>query len=347
MHCPRLDHFVKLRPPITNSDNSIGVVHTCCHMVNPPNFPNYDSMMSSDWLQTTRDTFKSGKFPIECIRCERAEELNESSIRNYSIDFDEIQTNRDYLVADVILDNICNSACQFCSPVLSTKIGSLISSNYTLLNNTKYFLELPLDRIVQLDLTGGEPSNSKNVKNLLKNLPTNVTSIRLNTNCSAFMDEVIPLVNEGIRVSITISIDGIGPVHDYVRWPIKWSVFYKTLMDYKEFASINNTLVDVNLWTTLNTLNVNDFHNILKFAKDNELPHSFSELNRPAALDIEFSNNLTRAAMIAFKDCDNPTLRQLSTHIATGGDNQLQFDNFVKKQDLLRKIDIADYIELG
>jgi len=353
MHCPRLDHFVKLRPPISNSDNYAGlplitkVITPCCHMTNAPKFDNYDTMMSSDWLQTTKNTFNSGIFPVECVRCERAEDINIDSIRTLAIEFDKEQTRPDYLIADVVLDNICNSACQFCAANLSTKIGSLESSEYVLFNNTSNFLELPLDRIVQLDLTGGEPSNSKNVKNLLKNLPANVTSIRLNTNCSSFMDEIIPLVQRGIRVSITISLDGIANVHDYVRWPIGWNIFHKTLLEYKEFASVNKSLVDINLWTTLNTLNVGDLPNIIAFAKDIEVAHLFSELSTPRELNIEFSNSLTRAAKITFKDSDNPVLNRLSTQMATGPDNQLQFDNFVKKQDLLRGIDIANYIELG
>ena len=32
----------------------------------------------------------------------------------------------------------------------------------------------------------------------------------------------------------TLSLDGTGDVHDYVRWPIKWKNFTKTVKAYKD-----------------------------------------------------------------------------------------------------------------
>lgn len=344
MQCPRLDHFVKIRSPNPASKNE--VVRVCCHMVNPPDFINYDTMHQSAWLQKTKDTFNEGIFPVECIRCQQVEELGLTSIRQHAIEFHNTQTAPDYLVADVILDNICNSACQFCGPILSTKIGSLYSANYDIVDNTPHLAELPLNRIVQLDLAGGEPSNSKNIKNLLKNLPVNVNSIRLNTNCSSFMNELIPLVKQGIRLSITVSTDGINDVHEYVRWPIKWSTFLTTLLEYQAFAAAYPSLVDVNLWTTVNALNIGDLDNIIRFANDNSLPHSFNMLVFPPPLDIEFSNKLTLLAKAKFANSDNEVLNKLSKKIASKCDNQPQFDSFVEEQDALRKISIEDYIKI-
>jgi len=343
MHCPRLDHFVKLRSPNPARKNE--VVDVCCHMIDPPSFINYSTMKQSDWLQKTKDTFNEGVFPVECIRCQQVEELGLTSIRQHAIEFHNTQTSPDYLIADVILDNICNSACQFCDPSVSTKLGSLYSSNYVIVDNTSHLAELPLDRIVQLDLTGGEPSNSKNIKNLLKNLPVNVNTIRLNTNCSSFMNELIPLVKQGIHLSITASTDGINDVHNYVRWPIKWSTFLTTLLEYQVFAAAYPTLVDVNLWTTVNTLNIGDLDNIIRFAKDNSFSHSFNMLAWPPPLDIEFSNKLTLLAKAKFANSDNDILNKLSKKIASKGNNQYQFDSFVKEQDALRKISIDDYIK--
>jgi sulfatase maturation enzyme AslB (radical SAM superfamily) len=341
MHCPRLDHFVKVDKPDKGK-----VIGLCCHMVDPPSFKNYETMINSEWLKDTKNIFDAGKFPKECIRCEEVEVLNSSikSIRQHAIEEDKIQTKEDYLIANIMLDNICNSACQFCKPSLSTKIGSLISSNYVIHDNTKYFKELPLERIVQLDIAGGEPSNSKNVKNLLTNLPPNVQTIRFNTNCSSFMDELMKLVDKKIKLSITVSIDGVGKVHDYVRWPIKWNTFYKTLLEYKAFASTNTELVNVNLWSTVNTLNINDLENISEFAKDINLSHSFSFLNEPEQLNICYKNNLTLLAKEKFANSNSKLIKNIYSRIACDRNNQSEFDDYVKTQDKLRSIDIKDYI---
>jgi len=344
MHCPRLDHFVKLHSPKKRSGN--GVVNTCCHMVDPPRFINYETMINSEWLKNTKAIFAEGKFPKECIRCEEVEVLNSSiaSIRQAAIEEDKNQTKEDYLIADIMLDNICNSACQFCFPSISTKVGSLYSSNYTIYDNTEYFKELPLDRIVQLDITGGEPSNSKNVKNLLNNLPPNVQTIRVNTNCSSFMDELIKLIDKKIKLSITISLDGVEKVHEYVRWPIKWNIFYKTLLEYKKFAMANSELVNVNLWSTVNSLNINDLENISEFAKDVDLSHSFSFLNEPEQLNICYENNLTLLAKEKFANSNNQIIKNIYSKIACRRNNQVEFDTYVNEQDKLRSINIQNYL---
>ena len=344
MHCPRLDHFVKLHSPKKRSGN--GVVNTCCHMVDPPRFINYETMVNSEWLKDTKNIFAEGKFPKECIRCEEIEILNSSikSIRQEAIEEDKKQIKEDYLIADIMLDNICNSACQFCYASISTKIGSLHSTNYVIHDNTEYFKELPLDRIVQLDITGGEPSNSKNVKNLLNNLPPNVQSIRFNTNCSSFMDELANLLNKKIKLSITVSIDGIGKVHDYVRWPIKWDTFYKTLLEYKKFAMDNPELINVNLWSTINSLNINDLENINNFAKEINLSHSFSLLNEPDALNVCYENELTLLAKEKFLNSNNQMVIDIYSKIACNKNNQIEFDTYVSEQDKLRSINIQNYI---
>ena len=92
------------------------------------------------------------------------------------------------------------------------------------------------------------------------------------------------LVAQGIKVTVTASFDGIDRVHDYVRWPIKWTKYYKNLMIYK---SMN---IDLNLWTTVSTLNINNMIDIVKFARDNEIDHSYGLLDTPLALNVKFKN---------------------------------------------------------
>jgi sulfatase maturation enzyme AslB (radical SAM superfamily) len=175
----------------------------------------------------------------------------------------------------------CNSACLTCNEDLSTLIGGLKSKTYPIIDNSNKFWELPLDRIVHLDINGGEPSHSKNYKHILANLPKNVKSVRLNTNCSTVLDELLPLKARGIDITVTVSLDGIGDVHDFVRWPIKWDKFYKNLMTYKTMP------VKLNLWTTVSVLNVDDLSNIIAFAQEHGIDHSYAYLTTPQELAIE------------------------------------------------------------
>jgi sulfatase maturation enzyme AslB (radical SAM superfamily) len=275
MYCPRLDHFVRFNPN--------GTIGCCGHMNSNPNFKSYDELQSSDWLRDIKDEMSRDTWPIECQRCKRTEQESNTSIRLDSIKRDTIfkHVRKDYLIVGGVLDNVCNSACLTCNEQLSTKIGSLTNKKYIKINNSDKFWVLPQERIIHLDINGGEPSHSKNYKHILANLPKNVKSVRLNTNCSTVLDELLPLKASGIDITVTVSLDGIGAVHDFVRWPIKWDKFYKNLMTYKTMP------VKLNLWTTVSVLNVDDLPNIIAFAQEHGIDHSYAYLTTPQELAIE------------------------------------------------------------
>jgi len=337
MYCPRIDHFVKIQPPIQNK-----MVKLCCHMVRPPIFENYDTMMQSEWVNNIRKKFDENVFPKECVRCDIDEKNNSTSVRISALAEHEKQTTENYLIADILLDNICNSGCQICSPILSTKIGSLYNSkNYIIIDNTKNLNNIPLDRIVELDIAGGEPSHSKNTKNLLLNLPKNVKKIRINTNGSRFMDELIPLLDKGIEIKITFSLDGIGKVQEYIRWPIVWEKYIETVNQYKELQLKYDKLL-LDFWCTINVLNINDFLNIKTFAENINIPLAYSVLDNPFVLNIKYKNHFTDNAK------QNPLINNLfKFNLATDFNNQEQLNKFIQTQDNLRKIDIKYYINFG
>lgn len=282
MYCPRLDHFVRF--------NSNGTVSRCGHMVDPPQFENLDQMESSAWLVQTKETMSNDQWPIECMRCQETEP---NSIRVYSIKLGSETTQKDYLQVGGVLDNLCNAACQTCNQNLSSRIGSLNGPGFPIVNNIDQFWRLPQERIIHLDINGGEPSYSKNYKKILSNLPPNLKTLRLNTNCSTVLTELVEIAGRGIEVTVTVSCDGIGTVHDFVRWPIPWQKFYNNLMTYKTMP------VALNLWTTVSVLNVDDLTNIQKFAQEHNIDHSYAYLKTPFELSVDNTDSHVKDAYIA------------------------------------------------
>ena len=282
MHCPRLDHFVRF--------NSNGTVSRCGHMVNAPEYESLNAMEASSWLADTKELFKFDQWPKECVRCQETEP---DSIRMYATELDCQTTQKDYLQVGGVLDNLCNAACQTCNQNLSSRIGSLMGPGFPIINNTDQFWQLPQERIVHLDINGGEPSYSKNYKKILSNLPPNLKTLRLNTNCSTVLTELVGIANRGIEVTVTVSCDGIGSVHDFVRWPIPWQDFYRNLMTYKTMP------VRLNLWTTVSVLNLDDLPNIQAFAQEHGIDHSYAYLKSPYELSVDNTDHLVRDAYIA------------------------------------------------
>jgi MoaA/NifB/PqqE/SkfB family radical SAM enzyme len=246
-------------------------------------------MEASSWLANTKELMKSGQWPKECIRCQETEP---NSIRVYATALDNQTIQKDYLQVGGVLDNLCNAACQTCNQNLSSRIGSLNGPGFPIVNNIDQFWQLPQERIVHLDINGGEPGYSKNYKKILSNLPPNLKTLRLNTNCSTVLTELTDIANCGIEVTVTVSCDGIGAVHDFVRWPIPWQDFYCNLMTYKTMP------VALNLWTTVSVLNVDDLPNIQKFALEHGIDHSYAYLKTPFELSIDNTNGNARDAYI-------------------------------------------------
>jgi hypothetical protein len=317
MQCPRLDHFVRFNPD--------GTVSRCGHMIDPPRFDSMTEMEKSSWLYNT----KLITWPKECQRCYQTESLGEDSIRVHAIKFHQQQTRKDYLVVGGVLDNICNSGCLTCDDEHSTKIGSLTSKVYPIVDNTNHFWNLPTQRIVHLDINGGEPSASKNYREVLKNLPANIKSVRINTNCSAVIPEIELLLARNIHVTVTVSLDGIDQVHDYVRWPIKWDNFYKNLIAYQKMN------VELNTWTTVSALNIGDFDNILLFVKSHNINHSYALLHSPDPLNVRYSNTLT-----------NPNKNVLPGQVAVDRNNQTELDKYIVTQNKLRNLPLDYHTKL-
>tara|TARA_E500000178_G_C17038111_1_gene764649 strand:- start:6607 stop:7554 length:948 start_codon:yes stop_codon:yes gene_type:complete len=307
-------------------------------MVNGKEFTTLQELESSNWLKNLTDKMSKGVWPDECKRCSQTEDIMQDSIRIKSIKRHKMlfPKHKEYLVVGGVLDNVCNSACQTCNASLSTKIGSLENKKYLRVNNLNNFWKLPHDRIVEVDINGGEPTASKNYREMLDSLRDTVRIVRINTNGSRVIPEIEQLLKQRTMVIVTMSFDGLDNVHDYVRWPIKFSNFKKTLEHYKKLKK-QYKLFKLNFWTTVNSLNICDFDNIKKFANENKIDHNWALLDTPHALNVKYKNNFTQKAKKILKD------KEIIKKVAVGKDNQDILDMFIMKQDYLRKIHIEDY----
>jgi sulfatase maturation enzyme AslB (radical SAM superfamily) len=300
-------------------------------MTNAPQFETLQQMDSSAWLADIRNNMGQDIWPDECIRCKEIENIQNKSVRQQSLDRHAplLDSRSDYLVLGGVLDNVCNSACQTCNETLSTKIGSLLSKEYTKINNSALINTLPVERIVQMDINGGEPSASPNYLKLLENLPPNVKHLRVNTNGSRLITVLPDLVKRGIKVTVTVSLDGIGSRHDYVRWPVKWQDVEHNIQTYQ-----NMGLHELNTWTTVSALNIGDLKNIFSYVEQNNLKNSWALFENPSVLSVKHSNHLTRQA-------DVPD--ELKHIVASGEDNTVELQLWTAAQDHTRGIKLWDY----
>jgi len=316
MYCPRLDHFRRV--------NSNGTYGLCGHMTNGRKFTSLQEI--NDWAQELKDTFDKNIWPNECVRCQTSENNKEISIRQHSIEkHKELKAIKDdYLIVGGTLDSYCNSACMSCSAELSTKISKLQGSVFVN-DNYNMFKQIPQDRILQLDINGGEPTFSKNYRDILNNLPSNIVSIRINTNGSDIIKNFEEILKKEVKVNVTLSLDGTDNYHDYARWPIKWKDYRSTVERYIRLRDTYKNL-SLDFWTTLSVLNINNLDDIINYAKLKDIGHGYSALTKPECLSIYKNNWITKKYKGNLKD------------IGKGDSNDIELDEFLTRQESIRNI---------
>lgn len=318
MFCPRLKHFRRI-----NADGTIGI---CGHMIKPPRFESLED--SHAWTTGLDKKFSDNHWPEECVRCKDAEYENNKSIRQHAIDFHNSVQNykNEYYILGGTLDSYCNSACLTCNANLSTRIANLEGKPFVNDNYDSY-ANFPQDLIIKLDLNGGEPAFSKNYQKILQNLPKNLIDLRINTNGSRIIPNLKKVLqdNKNLNVTITLSLDGVADVHDYLRWPIKWANYEKTVDQYLHLRK-NYKNLHLNFWTTLSVLNLHNFNNIINFAESKKIDHSYAYLENPSCLSIKKKNWITLTYTGNLK------------LVASAEHNDKALNDFLTKHEKLRNI---------
>lgn len=146
-------------------------------------------------------------------------------------------------------------------------------------------------------------------------------------------------------VIVTLSFDGVGEVHDYVRWPIKWKDYIKTFKKYKDLQK-QYPLLKLNSWTTVSSLNVANLPDILDFTTEHTLEHDWAFLNSPDVLNVKYKNKFTINAKDKLSQSSYSLCRDIAKKVAVDKDNTDQLNPFIARQDSLRQINFNDYFNL-
>lgn len=224
-------------------------------------------------IESIRKDILSGHRSEACGACWRLEDaglISDRKLKNSALDY---YWNRDirYIEEEVrsgkfspilvknITSNTCNATCVTCSSgassawaVLEKKINMIPSPSYSM---TKELIDKNLNfkELVGLNFIGGEPLYEKlNFYILEKLLECGNTKcfIAITTNGSVALSEKNKdLIKQFKNLNFNISIDGVGPVFEYLRFPLKWN----SLLENLEFF---RTITD-NISTSYTTSNLN------------------------------------------------------------------------------------------
>jgi hypothetical protein len=142
------------------------------------------------------------------------------------------------------------------------------------------------ERIRELSLAGGEPMMSPEILPLLQQLKqagnAKDTSIFMHTNGTIFNAKVVELLKEFGGVLLAFSLDGMGSLLEYIRYPAKWERTRDCLMEHKTAG------LSVAVQPCLQAYNVFGALELVRFCDQHEIPfHLNNVLTQPRFLSVD------------------------------------------------------------
>jgi len=199
--------------------------------------------VASEEIKVVKQQMLNGKRPTQCNSCWRAEDsgikslrqsVNQKRLAQYK---DQINNNfgtHKFKQVKFDVGYECNLACRMCLPHLSSGVNKVWQAlrrpdvrNSISVDTYDYIIENSAT-IEYIDIIGGEPFFHKKTKKLLSELisigANQHISIFCVTNGTRLDMSTIELLKKFKDVVLSISLDGIGAVYEYIRPGSNWNV---------------------------------------------------------------------------------------------------------------------------
>jgi len=202
----------------------------------------FSDIISSDVWQKLRSDMLDGKIIAGCSKCYREESSGGRSMRTGENDtwFRELPSEEytGLKYYEFALGSFCNLKCRTCDADLShtwkddtAKLEPYYNDRYKYKDNTNlntYYDKQDLTAVEVIKFTGGEPMLHPNFIDIIDHIidlgRAEVVSLNIFTNCSWVPKKsLLQKLRLFKKVTISVSIDGLGKVNDYIRNPSKWN----------------------------------------------------------------------------------------------------------------------------
>jgi sulfatase maturation enzyme AslB (radical SAM superfamily) len=302
------------------------------------------------------------------------QQLENTSNKNLHVYESVLPDLSNIFLLDITVGNTCNSACLMCNASASSlwkKEQEIITGKKINWITPDWFTEEQIPNLIDnlpnlsaIQFLGGEPTINEPHIFLLKRLISqgrakNIT-LGYVTNLTGVSDELVELWSHFSTKHITISIDGVGPVNEYIRYPFTWKKVVSQLENLKEISNLqgnyhiglSHTVISLNL-LTLDTLidwwetQLETNSNMLK-----SLPH-IQCVNNPGYFDPvympdEMKEKARETLLRLIKLADDRHLGEkyssVINHIATSViynqvDPKIQLSKWIEMQNFIQSLD--------
>ena len=317
-------------------------------------------MSKVESLKEIQQQMLLGQRPNSCKKCWKLEDAglksdriikNETLDHFSNIDLEEL-INQSQLGKNKIVhykidtSNTCNAACVTCGSVSSNTWGKLQKkNNLPARKNWKILPDQTTDWIdyahaKSIMFRGGEPflsdTNFYILEQLINHNNTDCFVSFVTNGSFSLSRHQKEILSKFSNLNFCFSIDGIGPVFEYVRWPLKWNDIENNIAWCRANnidVSVSYTLSNINLVYYLSTTQWFDDHNINYLVNPVYSPGHF----RPESLSAEIKQQLGQQQ-------NSDAIGQWLAHSANDDQLFATFQVEITKQDRMKNISLRDYL---
>lgn len=298
--------------------------------------------------------------PVECGKCWVLEDAGEKSdrlIKNETLSFytekpistlfDECVKNENKIIHYKIdTNNVCNSTCVTCDSNYSSSWAKLETNNNKIPAKTWQIYPDDIDIDIEYSTArvilfrGGEPFMSRTNFHILEKLVEHNNTdcfVGFVTNGSFDLtSKQIELIKKFPRINFCFSIDGVGPVFEYIRYPLNFDKTVNNLNWCKSNGidiSVSYTVSNLNIFYHNQTVDWFEKQNLKFLVNPVYDPGHF----RPGALPLVVKQHIQ-------KNLDPNIANLISDH---GPADDRDFQKFlveIAKQDAWKNIQLKYYL---
>lgn len=311
-----------------------------------------------------RNAMLAGEKPKACQKCWNLEDQglqSDRQLKNSALDWwwdrdlqfikqDAVDNNTETRMLKLITSYTCNATCISCSSVSSSSWSQLDHQvnpsmpirRSTFIDIDKVKRKVNFKELKMLSLIGGEPLYEKKNFDLLEHLlelGNNNVFLSLVTNGSVNLTHYQKTILSKFKnINFCVSIDGVGPVFEYLRFPLKWD----DLQDNLKFFHQVTDNVSANY--TLSNLNILYHNTTVDWFNQNKIPYSNNPVYNPVWLQ-------PRSLPLVVKQHLKTILSVTDFNSYIGAEHtdidQRNWEECLKQlsnQDIAKKIQCQDYL---
>ena len=253
-------------------------ISPCCAYTSKIKLNSKEQYWESSQLKNIQKNMLNNIRDEGCGICWKKEDRGYSSLRQhsnqiYSSHLDDVKENKTAdqpFYIDLRLGNLCNLKCRMCISEWSSQIAGEI-----LENPNEDWIDTPTQKVIELDddtwnmlhkwipyvrrvfMTGGEPTIIKRNLDYIKEINDSGHSkdveLIFTTNATNINQQFIDIGKNFKSVSFNVSVDAVGELARYIRYPSDWSTIENNLKNIKHGVSLNTTIQWLNM-TRLNEI---------------------------------------------------------------------------------------------